>query len=82
LIPSIAIIDGGIREMTDAPGGGYILSITDPEGFLINFIYGQAEKRAATKILPKLVYNDESTKPRVRQFQRFDPGPAEVFKVR
>ena len=29
----------------------------------------------------KLVYNSESDKPRVREFQRFQPGPAAVHKV-
>ena len=67
--------------MEDAPGGGYIVSITDPEGFPVNFIYGQTPAQAGSPP-EKLIYNDESTKPRVRKFQRFEPGPAAVHKVR
>lgn len=67
--------------MKDAPGGGYIVSVLDPEGFPVNFIYGQTP--AETRDMPeKLVFNDESTKPRVRKFQRLEPGPAAVHKVR
>lgn len=66
--------------MSDAPGGGYIVTIKDPEGFPVNFIYGQTT--ASPGPLPeKLIVNDESTKPRVRKFQRFEPGPAAVHKV-
>ena len=66
--------------MKDAPGGGYIATIVDPEGFPVNFIYGQTP--AQPRDMPeKLVYNDESTKPRVRKFQRFEPGPAAIHKV-
>ncbi len=66
--------------MTDAPGGGYIASIEDPEGFPVNFIYGQTapEPRPMPE---KLMFNDESDKPRQRKFQRFEPGPAGVHKL-
>jgi hypothetical protein len=67
--------------MKDAPGGGHIASILDPEGFPVNFIYGQTP--AQPRDMPeKLVFNDESTKPRARKFQRFEPGPAAMHKVR
>lgn len=70
----------GKEEMTSAPGGGNIVTILDPEGFPVNFIHGQAE--TAPKQMPgKLLVNDESTKPRQRQFQRFQPGPAAVHKL-
>ena len=66
--------------MKDAPGGGHIVSILDPEGFPVNFICGQTP--AQPKEMPeKLVFNDESTKPRARKFQRFEAGPAAVHKV-
>lgn len=66
--------------MKDAPGGGSIVTILDPEGFLLNFIHGQTPPEP--KPLPeKLIFNDESTKPRQRQFQRFQPGPAAIHKL-
>lgn len=72
--------NNGIEEMSSAPGGGHIVSILDPEGFPLNFIHGQSP--ADQKAMPeKLLFNDESTKPRQRQFQRFQPGPAAVHKL-
>ena len=70
---------GQIQKL-EAPGGGYIVTLHDPEGFPVNFMHGQAP--AEVGVLPqKLVFNSESDKPRVREFQRFQPGPAAVHKV-
>ena len=69
-----------IEKMDEAPGGGYIVSLHDPEGFQVNIIYGQ-EPADMGKLPEKLVYNFEGDKPRVREFQRFQPGPAGVHKV-
>lgn len=69
-----------VEEMTDAPGGGHIVTLRDPEGFLINLIYGQSP--APTGDFPqKVIVNDETDKPRVRKFNRFTPGPAAVHKL-
>lgn len=71
---------GGIQELTDAPGGGYLLTLADPEGFLINLMYGQ-EPASKGELPEKVILNDETDKPRVRQFNRFTPGPAAVHKL-
>ncbi|KAH8689430.1 Glyoxalase/Bleomycin resistance protein/Dihydroxybiphenyl dioxygenase [Talaromyces proteolyticus] len=71
---------GKIKEMTDAPGGGHIITLTDPEGFPISLFYGQ--KPAETGDYPKkIVLNYEVEKPRARMFNRFSPGPAAVHKL-
>lgn len=70
----------GIEELIDAPGGGSMVTILDPEGFPVNFIYGQ-EPRPTGQMPEKLVVNDETTKPRMRHFQRFSPGPAAIHKL-
>jgi len=70
----------GIEEMTSAPGGGSIVTILDPEGFPLNFIHGQSP-REPQQMPAKIVVNDESDKPRRRQFQRFTPGPAAIHKL-
>lgn len=80
-VPGAKVISNGIEEMKDAPGGGYIVSIEDPQGFPCNFIYGQTAPEPRPKP-EKLIVNDESDKPRARKFQRFEPGPAAVHKVR
>ncbi|KAK4888512.1 hypothetical protein LTR27_012573 [Elasticomyces elasticus] len=70
----------GIEELTEAPGGGYMLTLHDPEGFPINLLYGQ-EPAAKGDYPEKVIVNDEVDKPRVRKFNRFTPGPAAVHKL-
>lgn len=53
----------------------------DPDGFPVNLMHGQ-NPAAPKKDTAKLLYNYEFEKPRVRRFQRFQPGPAAVHKVR
>jgi hypothetical protein len=67
--------------MTGAPGGGKLLTITDPEGYSFNIVWGQQPAQAKTAP-EKLPLNYEVEKERVRKFQRFQPGPAAVYKVR
>ncbi|KAE8374196.1 Glyoxalase/Bleomycin resistance protein/Dihydroxybiphenyl dioxygenase [Aspergillus bertholletiae] len=69
-----------IEELTNAPGGGHMVHVTDPDGFLINLLFGQTPAPAGP-FPEKLTYNYEDKKPRVRMFQRFTPGPAAVHKL-
>ncbi|GFF94844.1 hypothetical protein IFM53868_07722 [Aspergillus udagawae] len=69
-----------IKELTDAPGGGYLVTVTDPEGFPVNLMYGQ--QLAKPGPYPEsLVFTTEVEKPRIRRFQRFEEGPAAVYKL-
>jgi len=69
-----------INELNDAPGGGHMVTITDPEGFPINLLHGQTPKPAGP--MPEILStNYEVEKPRVAKFQRFKPGPAAVHKL-
>jgi hypothetical protein len=71
---------GPIEELTDAPGGGHLLTLLDPEGFPINLLHGQQKKEPGP--YPEiLTTNYEKDKPRVARFQRFKPGPAGVHKL-
>ncbi|EON69457.1 hypothetical protein W97_08717 [Coniosporium apollinis CBS 100218] len=71
---------GRIEKLDDAPGGGYLLTLTDPEGFPVNLIYGQEAAQPGS--MPEiLTTNYEAEKPRVARFQRFKPGPAAVHKL-
>ncbi|KAF2483797.1 Glyoxalase/Bleomycin resistance protein/Dihydroxybiphenyl dioxygenase [Neohortaea acidophila] len=69
-----------IEEMTDAPGGGYIVTVKDGNGFPVNLIHGQ-QPVARGEVPGKIIQNYEVDKPRVRRFQRFTPGPAAVHKL-
>ena len=69
-----------IQSLEDAPGGGYLVTVHDPEGFPVNLIYGQTPAESGP-MPPQLEYNFENEKHRLRRFQRFNPGPAAVHKV-
>lgn len=62
------------------PGGGEIVTLTDPSGFHVHLVHGQTPKPADPLPLEKLVINYEDSKPRKGQFQRFEPGPAPVYR--
>jgi hypothetical protein len=57
-----------------------MVTLTDPEGFPMNLVFGQTPATPGT-YPEKLEINDETEKPRVRRFLRFQPGPAAVHKV-
>mgnify|MGYP000052941424 CR=1 FL=1 len=71
----------------DGPGGGEIVSIKDPWGFYVHFVYGDAwvaaEPEASSREVPDFVkhkvnYEFEEEKPRKGKFLRLAPGPAPV----
>ena len=80
-IPGVKVLSDGIEQLDGAPGGGIIVTVEDPEGYPVSFIHGQLSTENIGKIPEKLLFNDETHKPRQRKFQRFEPGPAEVYKV-
>ena len=74
---------GPIRDLSDSesPGGGRIVTLHDPEGFPVSFVYG-IEPAPKHDYPEKVIYNYEGDdKPRVRKFNRFTPGPAAVHKL-
>lgn len=71
---------GKIESLDDAPGGGHILTLHDPEGFPVNLMFGQ-EPKPAGEVPKPLTLNYEHEKQRKREFQRFNAGPAAVHKV-
>jgi hypothetical protein len=71
---------GPIISLDGSPGRGHMVALHDPDGFPINLIYGQAPAQTGT-YPEKIVYNYENDKPRVRHFNRFEPGPAAVHKL-
>jgi hypothetical protein len=72
----------GASQITklDAPGGGEIVTLTDPVGHLVHLIHGQEEKLKQDFSLEKLTVNYEDEKPRRGKFQRFKPGPAPIHR--
>ncbi|KAI1431049.1 trihydroxytoluene oxygenase [Xylaria sp. CBS 124048] len=71
-----------IQNLEEAPGGGSLVTVYDPEGFPVNLIHGQAARVPVPEEQPsQLAYNFENEKPRVREFLRFKQGPAAIHKL-
>jgi hypothetical protein len=68
-----------LRDL-QGPAGGEIVTLTDPAGFLVHLIHGWTEKAAEPQGLERLTINYEDEKPRKGKFQRFETGPAPVFR--
>lgn len=64
----------------DLPGGGEMVTLTDPAGHPVHLVYGQTPKNPSNPGLEKLTFNYEDDKPRRGTFQRFTPGPAPVHR--
>lgn len=59
-----------------------MVTIVDPDGFLFNVIFGQEKgEDASTPPAKKLKANYPNEKQRLRQFNRFERGPAAIHKV-
>jgi hypothetical protein len=73
----------------NGPGGGKMVTVKDPNGFDISFIYGQtlripdAEQHIDLRLSHDLdlVTNTAYEKARKGKFQRFRPGPSKVHKL-
>lgn len=68
------------RRSLRSPGGGSVVTLTDPQGFKVHLVHGQRECAATPPHLEKLTINYEDAKPRKGKFQRFEPGPAPVHR--
>ncbi|KAJ5623563.1 Glyoxalase/Bleomycin resistance protein/Dihydroxybiphenyl dioxygenase [Penicillium lividum] len=64
--------------MSYAPGGGYLVTMTDPEGFPANVVLGQEPINIEVSHPEKRILNYTGEKQRRREFNRFEPGPAAV----
>ncbi|KAL3481709.1 Glyoxalase/Bleomycin resistance protein/Dihydroxybiphenyl dioxygenase [Aspergillus californicus] len=74
-----------IRENT-GPGGGQVVEVQDPNGYVVGFVYGQALKSssgAGENHLEKTspVSNKALSKKRVGGVRRFTQGPSPVHKL-
>ncbi|KIW10921.1 hypothetical protein PV08_10220 [Exophiala spinifera] len=68
----------------DGPGGGKFVTIDDPHGFKVGFVYGQKLRKAdrpppLEKTEP--VFNGAEEKPRLGAWRRFQRGASPVHKL-
>lgn len=76
----LAAAEGLAVEDLDEPGGGKVVRLTDPDGYGVEVVAGQAKAEAAP--LPAdLPRNTAAAKPRFRASVRLDPAPAHVKRI-
>ena len=64
----------------DAPGGGSVVRLTDPDGFTVEVVAGQAAA-AAIAPEPPAVRNSAATRPRISARVRVPAGPSRVARL-
>ncbi|KAM5350211.1 hypothetical protein ACJ41O_006716 [Fusarium nematophilum] len=66
----------------DGPGGGKVVTVKDPEGCALYLHFGLALRPKGQMEKPQeLIYNTWDRKRREGDFQRFEEGPAKVYKL-
>lgn len=85
LVKASRVQGAGQIQNLDAPGGGEWVTIVDPIGFPVHFVYGQEKLTSLDNPRPAFVehdvnYEDNNDKPRKGQFLRLDKGRAPVYK--
>jgi catechol 2,3-dioxygenase-like lactoylglutathione lyase family enzyme len=76
----LAAETGVAVEPLDAPGGGFVVRLRDPDGHLVEAVAGQApaEVRPAPSFAP---WNDIRRHARLRAVKRIPAGPAQVQRL-
>jgi catechol 2,3-dioxygenase-like lactoylglutathione lyase family enzyme len=75
-----ATTHGAEIELLDSPGGGLIVRLTDPDGYMIEVVAGQSPaKPLLSPTLPAV--NTGLDKQRVRETVRIKPGPSQVLRL-
>jgi len=67
-------------EKAQAPGGGELVTLTDPSGFLVEAICGQTPAIELTH-RAALLFNQPETSPRVNATQRLPQTPPEILRL-
>lgn len=76
----LAAENGVAVEESAAPGGGRIVRLTDPDGFPVDVVAGQAAP-APLPVARKLVHNDGEARARAGEPLRVAPGPSQVKRL-
>jgi catechol 2,3-dioxygenase-like lactoylglutathione lyase family enzyme len=76
----LAKSEGAPVEPFVAPGGGFVVRLSDPDGFQIEVVAGQAPAAPLDEHLPA-PWNRAGERNRVRTFKRIAAGPAHVIRL-
>lgn len=76
----LAAHEGAAVEDLAEPGGGKVVRLTDPDGYRVEVVAGQA-KGTPAPLPADQAFNTSAAKPRQRQSVRLDPSPAHVKRI-
>jgi catechol 2,3-dioxygenase-like lactoylglutathione lyase family enzyme len=69
-------------QSLETPGGGTYVSLTDPDGKIVNLVHGIAKREPDEPVCPYLEVNYGNVKPRKGKSQNFvPPGPAQLLRM-
>lgn len=78
----LAAHDGKPVERFDAPGGGLVVRLTDPDGFVIEALAEQEPPAPAARTMPfPEPWNQNGEYPRVTHFRRVTQGASHVSRL-
>jgi catechol 2,3-dioxygenase-like lactoylglutathione lyase family enzyme len=78
-LEALAAHEGLASEPLNEPGGGKVLRLVDPDGYLVEVVAGQACEAPAPLCPPQ--FNSAADKPRQRTPIRLTPAPAHVRRI-
>jgi catechol 2,3-dioxygenase-like lactoylglutathione lyase family enzyme len=78
-LEALAANEGVAIEPLNEPGGGMVLRLTDPDGYVVEVVAGQQCDAPAPCAAPQ--FNSAAAKPRQRETIRLDPAPAHVRRI-
>jgi catechol-2,3-dioxygenase len=78
-LEALAAHEGLVVEPSHEPGGGMVLRLTDPDGYVVEVVAGQHCETPAPCREPQ--FNSAAAKPRQRAPVRLEPAPAHVRRI-
>jgi catechol 2,3-dioxygenase-like lactoylglutathione lyase family enzyme len=78
-LEALAAHEGVAAEPSGEPGGGMVVRLTDPDGYLVEVVAGQRCETPAPCNPPQ--FNSAAAKPRQREPIRLAPAPAHVHRI-
>jgi len=79
-LQTLAAAEGTAVEALDAPGGGSVVRLTDPDGHRVEVVAGQTWTEPAA-FDPRPPWNSVETRARLRTVKRTGQGPAHVMRL-
>jgi catechol 2,3-dioxygenase-like lactoylglutathione lyase family enzyme len=79
-LETLAKAEGVAVEDFAAPGGGKVVRLTDPDGFAVEVVAGQAPRQASRPADPA-PWNRANRKDRLRATRRVEAGPSQVVRL-